>query len=210
MSLWDFLELKALVFDFDGVLADTEPLYWQGWADLLAAYDIPFTWNEYCKFGRGIKDEQMFATLPPLASQPATLSSVMKQLKDRKEIIRQCVAQHSLIGASTVCMLQSLKKYKIGLVTTSEREEVEPMLRRAGIYECFQALVFGGDVQRQKPHPEPYFRIRQQLGVETGITFEDSDVGLRSAAEAGLTVIHVAHPRDLPEVGSRTLRLLSN
>ena len=200
------LQTEALVFDFDGVLADTEPLYWKAWESLLAAHGIPFTWNDYCKFGRGIKDSQMLATLPQLASQPSLVASIGEQLKSRKETIREWVAQGSCIAAPTVRMLKSLTKYKTGLVTSSEREEVEPMLHAAGIYECFQAFVFGGDVARHKPDPEPYLRIRQQLGVDTGLAFEDSDAGRRSAAQAGFTVVHILHPSELPEIVNRTLQ----
>jgi beta-phosphoglucomutase len=199
------LEPEALVFDFDGVLADTEPLYWKAWSALLEAHGIPFSWKDYCKFGRGVKDEEMLATLPHLASRPSVLSSLKRQLNRHKEMVRDWTSQRPPIGAPTVSMLKSLTRYKTGLVTSSEEEAVEPILRKAGIYECFQAFVFRNDVKRHKPDPEPYLRIRMKLGVQSGIAFEDSDAGLQSGAKAGFRTIRVAHPSDLPEIVSRAL-----
>ena len=49
----------ALIFDYDGVVADTEPLHWRSWAKLLLPYEIELTWEEYCTFGRGVTDIQL-------------------------------------------------------------------------------------------------------------------------------------------------------
>ena len=54
---------QALVFDYDGVLADTEPLHWRSWAALFRPYGVELTWEEYCRIGRGVSDIQMFASL---------------------------------------------------------------------------------------------------------------------------------------------------
>ena len=54
---------EVLVFDFDGVIANTEPLYWRAWCELLQPYNVAFAWADYCRIGRGIRDEKMLASL---------------------------------------------------------------------------------------------------------------------------------------------------
>jgi hypothetical protein len=57
--------------------------------------------------------------------------------------------------------------------TSSERNDIEPVLRKADIHECFRAMVFGGDADQHEPDPEPYRKIRERLGIQTAIAFKD-------------------------------------
>ena len=114
---------EALVFDFDGVLADTEPLYWKAWAVLLAPHGISLTWEDYCRFGRGIKDEQMIERLEQVASDRALQSRLKEQMRNRKEMIRAWCSEQSLIGAPTVQMLKTLNSFHLALVTSSDRAD---------------------------------------------------------------------------------------
>lgn len=197
----------CLIFDFDGVLADTEPLYWRAWAELLLPHGIKLSWEEYCRIGRGVKDEEMLPRLSQVVSNPALLSRLRQQLASRKETIQSWSSQESLISEPTVKLLQSLSAFRLGLVTSSNRSEVEPVLRAAGVGECFQAMVFGDEMSQHKPHPAPYLRIREKLGVPTGLVFEDSDAGMESAAAAGYNAIRVDSPANLPGIVQKALDL---
>ncbi len=191
---------RALVFDFDGVIADTEPLYWRSWAALLAPYGIKLSWEDYCRFGKGVKDVEMLSSLPQLASSPHVQASRAGMLAERKATIRKLFSQSSPIGTPTIEMLKSLTGFQLGMVTSSAKEDVEPLLRDAGIYTCFHAFVFAEDVVRHKPDPECYLLAGAKLGCNDGLVFEDSDPGMRSARAAGFTVIHVDSPQSLPEL----------
>ncbi|MGD0158106.1 MAG: HAD family phosphatase [Terracidiphilus sp.] len=193
------------MFDFDGVVADTEPLHWRSWAALLAPQGISLTWEDYCKLGRGIKDEQMLESLSELASNPTLRSILNQQIGQRKEMIRRWCLLQSPISSSTVRLLKSLKAFRLGLVTSSNRNEVEPLLRAAGIYQCFDASVYADEVYCNKPNPEPYLLIRERLGIETGLAFEDSLAGLESASLAGFIAIRVDRPENLPLIVRKSL-----
>jgi HAD superfamily hydrolase (TIGR01509 family) len=197
----------VLVFDYDGVLADTEPLHWKSWAALLSRYDVQLGWEDYCTFGRGIDDAQMYKTLQNRALLPGT-DDFVNQNRERKRIVQEWSLAEIPISTETIAMLKGLDGFRIGLVTSSERSEVEPVLRAAQIYDVFDAMVFGDEVAAPKPSPAPYQLVAQKLGIDTGIAFEDSEPGLASARTAGFRAIKVEHPKDLPQIVAQSLAVV--
>ena len=201
---------QAIIFDYDGVLADTEPLYWKSWAAILAPFGVALSWEDYCRLGKGRRDEHMLQSLSPYASTPLRRADLEQQIERGKQTIRQWCAQQSPIHLETVQMLKGLQGLRIGMVTSSDRQAVEPVLHAAGIDGCFAACVYGDDLHRHKPHPEPYLLIAERLGVETGLAFEDSEAGLASARAAGFTAIPVDAPVRLPAIVRDSLSRLGH
>lgn len=198
---------EALIFDFDGVLADTEPLYWKSWAALFASHGIEFTWEEYCRVGRGVKDEAMLGSIAQLASNPSLLAKIQPEMTSRREMLQRSCRDNLPISKATIQLLHALKGYRLGLVTSSSSTDVVPLLELAGIAKCFSAAVFGEDTIQHKPHPAPYILIRHRLGIGSGAVFEDSDAGLQSAQEARFETLRVPAPEDLPGIVCRYLGL---
>ena len=198
---------EALIFDFDGVLADTEPFYWKAWATLLALHGVEFSWEDYCQIGRGVQDECMLQGIPQLAANPLLLSKVRLEMPARREIVERFSREKLPIGESTIQLLRELRGYRLGLVTSSNRADVVPMLELAQIADCFSAAVFGEDTIHSKPHPAPYLLIQEMLAIRSGVVFEDSDAGLQSATEAGFEALRVHAPQALPEIVLRYLSL---
>jgi phosphoglycolate phosphatase len=97
-------------------------------------------------------------------------------------------------------MLHSLRSRKLGLVTSSSRFEVEPVLRASGIYEYFATRLYGEDVTSPKPNPAPYRLAAVSLGVQSGFAFEDLEAGIQSAEMAGFRVVRVDDPLTLSEL----------
>ncbi len=189
---------EALVFDFDGVIADTEPLYWRAWCEILRSVDVSFEWADYCRIGRGIRDDKMLESLSVLVSDPELVSRIKPRLPERMEMIRRWNTEQPPIPKATVQLMKSLQGHKVGLVTSSDRSDVESMLDAAGIAGCFGACVFGEEIKAHKPDPAPYLLIRRKLAISGGVAFEDSEAGLQSATSAGFDAIRVASPDDLP------------
>ena len=201
---------RAIIFDYDGVLADTEPLYWKAWAGLVAPYGVTLSWEDYCQLGKGRRDEHMLESLSPFASAPLCRADLEQQIGESKLAIRQWCTQQSPIDPATVEMLKDLRGFRLGMVTSSDRETVEPVLCAAGIDGCFAACVYGDELHRHKPHPEPYFLIAERLGVQTGLAFEDSEAGLMSARAAGFMAIPVDAPVRLPAIVQESLTRLGD
>jgi HAD superfamily hydrolase (TIGR01509 family) len=194
----------ALVFDYDGVIADTEPLHWKSWAALLAPYGIQFEWEEYCALGLGVDDARIIKALEHKAPLPDGTEFTRRNF-ERKRMVREWSLLETPIPRETIELLKTLAGRPVGLVTSSERSEVEPVLRAAQIHDRFDAMVFGEDVTAHKPSPEPYLLVAQKLGVAAGIAFEDSSPGLESARAAGFAAVKVEHPRELAQLVARFL-----
>jgi len=189
---------SVLVFDYDGVLADTEPLHWASWRKLLTAYRIELTWEQYCRYCRGVADVRMREAFIEMTPQAIDLPDLAPYLPLRKLQVREWSLRRSPISQEAVEMLRRLSDWRLGLVTSAARADVEPVLHSANLQDCFEACVFGGDVTRHKPAPDPYLAIAARMGVPTGIAFEDSDAGMASALAAGFQAIRVADPEGLP------------
>lgn len=197
---WD-----ALIFDFDGVIADSEPLHWQSWVELIGPRGFDLNWEEYCRECRGVAESRMlevFERLTPLARDWSDLPS---RYPERKRRVLERIAAEPPIAPGTIRMLRELSGYKVGLVTSALEQHVAPILRSAGIFDCFDVRVYGGDVARHKPAPDPYLMAASRLGVTTGLAFEDSGAGIESARAAGLEVVEISDPVRLAEVVARCL-----
>ena len=196
---------EALVFDYDGVIADTEPLHWKSWAALLSPYGVQLGWDEYCRIGQGVSDAQIFEHFGS-QMRLAGADELSRLNRERKQMVREWSLTESPIPRETVAMLRALGDYRVGLVTSSEKTDVEPVLRAAEIYDRFDGMVVGGEPTAPKPSPAPYLLIAERMGVKTGIAFEDSEPGLASARAAGFTAVRIARPGDLAEIVAISLR----
>jgi HAD superfamily hydrolase (TIGR01509 family) len=197
--------IEALIFDYDGVIADTETLHWHSWAEILEPLGIHFTWDQYCEFGRGVQDADMLDKLRQLAADPSTLFGLEEKSSLRLQIMRDRCISKPPIPEATIEMLLTLNGYHLGLVSSSAKCHVEPVLRAAGIHQCFDALVFGDEVEHHKPSPDPYLLLGKRLGIKTGLAFEDSNAGITSALEAGFTVVPIAAPDQLSSIVHREI-----
>lgn len=185
------MNYDGLLFDYDGVIADTEPLHWKSWCAALEPYGLSLSWEEYCRWCRGTAYTRMrepLERLNPAVSRVVDLESGYLEAKQR---LFSRLADDPPIAAGTVRMLQNLRGLRAGLVTTAKRESVEPVLRAAGIYQIFQAQVYREDVEHPKPAPDAYLLGAQRLGARRILVFEDTLPGVEAARAAGLDVVFV-------------------
>lgn len=190
----------AILFDFDGVLADTEAVHFSCWREVLAPHGIDLTWPVYVDRCIGVADQEMLNFLRTLTSPHVELKRLWSEYPKKKQLFTSKVAERSPISTETVDLVKSLNNYRIAVVSSSGRSEIEPILRRAGILNCFEALVFGDDVTHFKPHPEPYLKAAAQLSASRALVVEDSEAGLSSGRAAGFDVLKLDHPGNLSRV----------
>ena len=199
------MKLEAILFDFDGVLADTESIHWECWSQILATFGIALDWDTYGRQCIGVADREVIASLCRLAPSPVDFDRVWAQYPAKKQRFRDRVEAEPPILAETVELLSSLAGYKLAVVSSSGRMEIEPVLVRAGIRDCFDAVVCGEDVKALKPAPDPYLKAAELLNVRSALVVEDSDAGIESARRAGFEALRIGTPAELSMLLKRRL-----
>jgi beta-phosphoglucomutase len=130
---------------------------------------------------------------------PIPFDDIWGEYDRKKELFRRQLEQEPPFLAETLTMVRDLSAtYKLAVVSSSGRTEVEPPIERAGIRDCFQALVCGREAQLLKPAPEPYLRAAELLGARRPLVIEDSDAGVQSALAAGFDVVRVSTAEAAP------------
>lgn len=192
------MSYDAVLFDFDGVLADSEPVHCACWAEILAPFGIQLDWDLYRRHCIGVSDRAMLEFLASCAEPPVNVDLIWPRYADKKALFRQRIADTDVCPSAVVDLVRSLDAYRLAVVTSSGRQEVEPVLERAGIRSHLAAAVYGEDVARHKPAPDPYLRAAELAGSVRPLVVEDSQAGVDSARAAGFAVIRVAGPAEVP------------
>lgn len=196
---------EAILFDFDGVLADTEPLHFESWSEALQPLGISLTWHIFEKHCVGIPDLQVAEFFRGLVQPPPDFETVWARHSAKEELFLAKLRERTPFLAELPEFINSLKNYRLGIVTASGRSEIEPALEAAGIRHCFEVIIGTEDVVHSKPAPDPYLLAMRRLGVERALALEDSEAGAASATAAGLDVLRVPRPADMPELLKRRL-----
>src|SRR5580692_9716119 len=196
------LNFDAILFDFDGVLADTEPIHYQCWLEILAPFGIEPTWEYYQRECIGISDRLMVESI----STPALFEEIWAKYADKQALFRHKLTLKSPFLDETVALISDLSPhYKLAVVSSSGRTEVEPPIVRAGLRDHFQAMVCGREAGNLKPLPDPYLRAAELLGAKRPLVVEDSEAGEASGRAAGFEVLRVASAESVPSELRRVL-----
>jgi len=193
------MAIQTLIFDMDGVLADSEPL----WTDIDAAFLRNFG-VDY----RGEHKLQVMGKSFPLSSQfykeQYQLSQPLVELVQmRVEAAREFYANRIELFPQVPQILTQLREMhvQIGLATSSVRECTLPLLERHDIKKYFSAITTGDEVERGKPYPDIYLRAAGKLHAEPSevLVVEDSPTGIKAGLCAGMTVAAVPD-RNIPGI----------
>jgi beta-phosphoglucomutase len=191
-------QYEAILFDFDGVLADTEPLHFESWAEVLKPLGISLDWQTFEKYCIGIPDRVVAEFFRGLVHPPADFDSVWARHPAKRALFLAKLLEKPFFLPEVRALIDSLRSYKLGVVSASSRIEIEPALEAAGILRCFEVVIGTEDVERTKPAPDPYMLAMRRLGITKALAVEDSEAGLASARAAGLDVLHIPKPADMP------------
>jgi beta-phosphoglucomutase len=198
---------EAILFDFDGVLADSEPIHFECWREILQTFDLHLDWKTYCEQGIGISDRKLLGFLCARADPPRDVEPLIAEFPRKKDLFRARILEREPFSIEVFELLPELRDYQLAVVTSSGQTEVEPVLERAGLLNYFHAVVYGGDVQQHKPAPDPYSLALRKLGVRSALAIEDSNAGEASARAAGLDVLRVRTPSEMPALLRQKLGL---
>jgi len=189
------MALKAILFDHDGTLVDSESTHLQLWRQIVAPYGVEIRDSDYWQHMLGVPVERNAADLIRLYGLDADVDTlVAAKLAANARFLADGFFP-AMTDADKV--LRSLApRLRLGLVSGSQRNCVEASLRGHGWSALFERVVTGDDVSRNKPHPEGYLQALEQMGLGAGdcVAVEDTEVGVRAARGAGLAVVAIRHP----------------
>lgn len=181
---------KAIIFDMDGLLADTEMIGYKVISDIVSEYDKKISIEEYVTNFCGKTNKDSTQHLIDMFELPMDQEEVIRNLTDRDfELIKDGVDMK--YGAEEIVKYFKDKGYKLALATSSKFERVELILKPANLFEYFDEFVTANDVTKGKPNPEVFLKAAKKLGEkpEDCLVLEDSEFGIEAASRAGIPVI---------------------
>jgi HAD superfamily hydrolase (TIGR01509 family) len=203
--------LKALLFDLDGTIVNTDPIHFLAWQKMLSGYGIDIDEAFYKSRISGGLNPQILADILPQLSQQAA-----ENFAEAKEaMFRQMASQlQPTAGLNEVISWCQQRQIKLALVTNAPRKNIYFLLEVLGLENTFDLVVLAENEAAAKPDPTPYKVALKRLGFEAEdkdlgkhgfIALEDSPAGIRSATGANLPTIGIAsthNPQSLIDLGS--------
>jgi HAD superfamily hydrolase (TIGR01509 family) len=182
---------RAVIFDMDGVLTDSEPAFHAAVNDMLARYGNHLSLRDYARY-IGMATPVMWSQVIERFALPVSLDDMVEQY-EAPLMQRLREPRPALPGARELLEALEARGVPFALCTASYRRWVDAILPSAGLAGRFGAIVAGDDVTCTKPDPEPYVRAAQLLGEPPArcLVLEDSASGMTSALGAGCPVAQV-------------------
>jgi HAD superfamily hydrolase (TIGR01509 family) len=188
--------IKAIFWDNDGILVDTEDLYFKSNRDTFAELGIELTREEFIELSL-IKGKGLW----PFSERNGLSKTDFENFRIKRNILYgELTAQGNLMIEGAEDVLRAFSgRYLMGIVTSELRHFFEAIHRNTGILKYIDFVLAGGEYEQYKPHPAPYLKAIELSGCKPGECFaiEDSPRGVASAAAAGIRCIAI--PRGITE-----------
>ncbi len=202
--------MQAVIFDFDGVIADTEPLHFEGLRQTLAEIQIELTKDDYYTNYLGFDDRGCFLEALRVNQLPASPSLVENLMAKKADAYLASIKDHLVIFPGVKEFVEeAAATCPIAIASGALRAEIELVLEQIGLRKAFCHITSAEDVTQGKPNPEPFLHAlagvnRQYSAVLVSPTsclvIEDSRPGIRAAKSAGMKVLAVANTHTVQDL----------
>ena len=191
--------LQAIVFDFDGVIANSEPLHLRAFQQALADRQVTLTAADYYSRYLGYDDDGVFRHVARDRGVTMTDDEIEGLVARKGEYIQHLLSAGEVLFAGAADFIrQAAAAVPVAIASGAQRHEIEEILEATGLRGHFGVIVAAGDTVRGKPAPDPYARAFEllqgsntSLRLERCVAIEDSRWGLDSARGAGLRCVAV-------------------
>jgi beta-phosphoglucomutase len=206
--------LQAIVFDFDGVIANSEPLHLLAFQQALAEDGVELSATEYYSRYLGYDDVGMFEALGRDRGLPMQGGRVTELVSRKGDRMQDLLRSGSVVFPGALEFIrEAAAAVPIAIASGALRHEIDEIIDAAGIANLFATIVAAGDTPESKPSPAPYRLAFEQLREKTGraldprrsVAIEDSRWGLESARGAGLRLVGVTSSYSAGELSSAEL-----
>ena len=196
--------LKAIIFDFDGVIADTEPLHLKAFQLALSDNGIELTEEEYSEKYLAYDDKTLFKELFKDREVEHDESTILDFINQKSKHFNGVLKGNILILEGVPEFISEISNvYPLSIGSGALRSEIVEILNYAGLREYFDIIVSADDVERCKPDPEVYLRVLGELNddvsrageilAEECLVIEDSPSGIKAAHSAGMKCLGVTN-----------------
>jgi HAD superfamily hydrolase (TIGR01509 family) len=202
--------MRAVIFDFDGVIADTEPVHFEGLRQTLASIGITLTEADYYATYLGFDDRGCILEALRVNRRPITESIVQDLMRTKATAYLTAIRDRLVIFPGVKEFVEeAASAYPIAIASGALRPEIELILEQAGLRKAFRHITSAEDVTRSKPDPQPFLHalagLNRQLGhspltPDACLVIEDSLPGIRAAKAAGMKVLAVTNTHTVQDL----------
>jgi len=198
--------MDAVIFDFDGVVVDSEPVHFARFRDVLATIGLELTEADYYDKYLGYDDHDCLLIAAADRGMELSEPQIADLTATKTKLVQQTFAESIEALPGAVALIRAIHAASVPLAICSGalRDEIILASQTVGVLECFQVIVDAKDVPRGKPDPEGYLAARAKLAQAAGkdlrphrcVVVEDSPAGIEAGKNAGMKVFAVATSYD--------------
>jgi beta-phosphoglucomutase-like phosphatase (HAD superfamily) len=205
--------LRAIIFDFDGVVADNEPIHCAMFQQVLGEIGIFLSKEEYYSDYLGYDDKGCFAAVLEARGKPAP-KAVIDDLVVRKGVayMDYIRTRLTIFPGVPAFVRDAASRYRLAIASGALRQEIEFILEQIGIRKEFEHIISSEDVTQGKPNPEGFLHALEALNranpdgcrailAEECLVIEDSIPGIQAAHRAGMKVLAVTNTHAVVDLG---------
>jgi beta-phosphoglucomutase len=194
--------LDAVIFDFDGIIVDTEPLHYKAFQELLVPLGLGYSWEAYLETYLGFDDRDAFREAFRAAGRPLPAEQLKSLMDGKAEAFLRAVSVGVEPYPGVVELIRDISgNLPLALCSGALRSDIDPILAQLGLVGVFDTLVTADEVAASKPDPESYrlavSRLQEiypgRIDPARGLAIEDTPAGIISATGAGLRVLAVTN-----------------
>ncbi|MDX9990943.1 MAG: HAD family hydrolase [Anaerolineales bacterium] len=188
--------IKALIFDFDGLVLDTETPEYQAWQNIYAEFGQTLTLENWGQIvgGTAASDFHPITHLEELTQR--SLADFELAARTQADSMRTILSAKPRPGVIETLETAQRLGLKLAIASSSPHEWVDGHLQRLGLFDYFETVQCREDVSQPKPEPELFLAAQTKLGVgrHEALVFEDSPNGVLAANRAGIRVVAIPNP----------------
>ncbi len=187
--------LAAVVFDFDGVILDSETAEFESHRRIFGRFGVPLTPEDWCgQIGLWVEghERRWCEHLRTLADEAPDFEPYKEE---QRRLFDEIISREPMPGIRELLDALSRAAVPMAVASTSSARWVVPAVERLGLSDRFRTIVTAEDVERRKPAPDVYLEATRRLGAEPrrAVAIEDSAPGIQAATAAGLKTVAIPH-----------------
>ena len=215
--------LRAVIFDFNGIIVDDEPIHFKLFQRVLGEEGIVLTEEDYYARYLGFDDRGAFMAGFRENSRPLSAQKLQELIERKADYYQEAISNHVTVFPGVKNLVTDLAQtLPLAVASGALRHEIETILKTLGLLDHFRAIVATEDVTQGKPEPEIYLKALAALnahgdnGIPIGaadcVVIEDSKEGIRGARRAGMKCLAVtnSHPAELLSEATAVVKTLED